>query len=156
MEISPLHQTVDKICNDFPGAFAELDTALNDFYINYRRKLALKVDNQIIISILREDYINTAHLKAKENAALTLKLLAQPSEGKNCDMPHLKHLHPMSRSAHFRTLCKKGLVKMLSKGRYQLTEKGWQLFDLAYKLSIAKPEEDKDLLRFSHVINGVK
>lgn len=151
-----IHQAVDKICSDFPEAAAALEHALLEFYNNYRRKLALKVDSHIIISILKEDYLTTANKKAKENAAQTLKTLAQPTEGKNCNMPHLAHLHPMSRSAHFRTLCNKGLVSKLGKGRYQLTEKSWQLFELAYKLSIAKPIEDKDLVRFNHIVQMKK
>jgi hypothetical protein len=153
MENTALHQSIDTICTEFPTATAELEQALHEFYINYRRKIGLQADNRIIVSILKQDYINTASRRAKNNAAQTLKLLAQPSTGQNCDMPHLAHLHPMTRTAHFKTLCTKGLAKRISRGRYELAEKGWQLFELAYKLSVAPPEKDNDLLRFSHVIN---
>lgn len=114
--------------------------------------MALGVDNYYIIAILRKEYINTAQLHAKENAALTLKALTNPGEGKNLNMPHLKNLHPMSRTAHFRTLCAKGLVKKLSYGTYRIPNEGWSVLERAYKISKMKQLEDPDFKKYIEVI----
>lgn len=155
MEKEQIYTAVNKVINEYPEAQNELLAAIHSFELSYRRKLAVGVDNYYIIAILRKEYINSAHGKAKENAALTLKSLTNPGEGKNSDMPHLKHLHPMSRTAHFRTLCTKGLVKKLSYGTYRLTSEGWQVLERAYKISKMQQLEDPDFKKYIEVI-GMK
>jgi len=152
MEKEQLIQSIESFCNEFPSVTADLAVVFQEFQQNYRRKLALQVDNYYIIAILKKELIKKARYKMLGDFALTLKELTKPSERQNSNMPHLKHHPPMSRSYHFRVLCNKGLATQHHRGAYRITEIGWQVLERAYKISKMKPIQDEDYKKYMDVI----
>jgi hypothetical protein len=152
MEKEAVIQKIEVIFNEFPDVGNDLSAALQDFQHSYRRKLAFQVDNYFVRAVLRKEYYKNAAHDALEDYALTLKELTKNWEGRNAQLPHLKAYHGMTRSYHFRVLCKKGLVTQHYRGAYRITENGWQVLERAYKISRLKPLEDDDYKNYLDVI----
>ena len=152
MDKDAIAQSIETIFSEFPDAGEELSVVLQEFLHRHRRQLALQVGNEFIIAILHREFFKKIRKNPLQLYAQTLKELSQPSRGRNLHLPHLKHLHGMALSYHFRALHKHGLIKQPQRGVYDITENGWQVIERAFKISRMKPLEDEDYKKYSDII----
>jgi hypothetical protein len=137
MEKKELLDTIEAIIAEYPETTAQFEQVINNHKNLLRRQRLGATDNKIIVFLLKKEVVPTAAKGAKEKMAVTLKKMCETPDGCSCNLPHLKGLHVMTISNHFRTLCKKGLVEKLWKGHYKLAPNGWQFLERANGLQDA-------------------
>ncbi len=134
MEKKELLQKIEETLTEFPETTAQFEEVIASLERKIFQQKMASTDTKIIVFLLKKEVVPTATIPAKEKMALTLKKLCETPDGDTCKLAHLKGLYTMTISKHFRTLCEKGLVEKIHKGRYKLAQKGWDFLERANSL----------------------
>jgi hypothetical protein len=136
---------VDEHFHLFPGAAESLVAALNAHLLTLKNERLAQIEDSYIVQVLQRKVFHRVAFAAKINAAKTLILFLMNLFGNNINMSHLAHLHPMSRSSHFKTLVKHDLIKPIRKGQYIVSGKGKNILEMALRLKQATQRTQNNL-----------
>ena len=136
---------VDEHFKLFLDAVESLVATLNSHLLSLKNERLALIEDKYIVEILQREVFHRVAITAKINTAKTLKHFLMNPVGNNVNMSHLAHLHPMSRSSHFKTLVKHGLIKPLKKGQYILSGKGKNILEMALDLKQASLRTQNNL-----------
>jgi hypothetical protein len=134
MDRNDLIKIVDEHIALFPNATERLAAIITASLNTLKNERLVSVEPHYIVEILSKEVFKRASFSAKHNAAKTMKHFLANPEGNNVNMPHLAKIHAMSRSSHFKTLVKHGLIYPVKKGCYHLSLKGIYVLEKAYDL----------------------
>lgn len=137
MDRNHILHLVDEHLKSFPEATEKLASVINQHLRQLQNESYAKTPDAFVIQILKQEVFPRSGHRVLMNASQTLKHFLTNSYGNNVHMPHLSKLHAMSRSSHFNTLHKHGLVASNKKGNYHVTQNGIHILAKAHALQQA-------------------